>query len=103
MRTLMIAAVLTTLGAAYGLYATNLHTRRIEALVQAREAALAKAKADIATLKAERAHLARPARIAPYARALGLEPGRQAQFEVGASATSVQTAAAVPPADQRTP
>jgi cell division protein FtsL len=71
--------MLLTLASAFALYALKYDTRRLEARVQAQERQLEKAQADVAVLKAERAHLARPERLEPLARELGLAPiaGRQ--------------------------
>lgn len=74
MRMLSIAAVLLALSSAFLLYGLNYDTRLIEGRLQAREREAERARADIAVLRAERAHLARPERIEPLARALGLEP-----------------------------
>lgn len=80
MRTLVVLSVFMTLASAFVLYAINYDTRRIAADVHRQERALEKARQDIAVLKAERAHLSRPERIAPHARALGLQPAKQHQF-----------------------
>jgi cell division protein FtsL len=82
MRALILAAVLLTIASAYGLYATNAHTRRLQAQVGAQSSRLEAVKADIAALKAERAHLTRPERIAGAARALGLRPATPDQYVV---------------------
>lgn len=68
-----------TLASAFALYAIKYDTRRLELRVQAQERALEKAQNDVAVLVAERAHLARPQRLEPLARELGLAPitGRQ--------------------------
>ncbi len=73
-------AVVLALGSAFLLYGIKHDTRAIEAQVQARERAIDKAVADIAVLKAERAHLTRPERIEPMARALGLGPATGQQL-----------------------
>jgi cell division protein FtsL len=74
MRILNVVAVLLALSSAFLLYGLNYDTRMIERSLQAREREAEGARADIAVLRAERAHLARPERIEPLARALGLEP-----------------------------
>ncbi len=74
MRTLSLAAVLMAMSSAFLLYGLNYDTRMVEARLHTREREADKARADIAVLKAERAHLARPERIEPLARDLGLEP-----------------------------
>ena len=66
--------MLATLAAAVALYAIKNDTRRLEARVLAQERALERAKTDVTVLTAERAHLARPARLEPLARAIGLAP-----------------------------
>ena len=70
--TATVFASLLSLGAAYFLYAENIATRRIEAQVQAAERHRERLENDISVLKADRAYLARPVRIEPAARALGL-------------------------------
>jgi cell division protein FtsL len=75
----LIAAVLA-LGSAFFLYGINYETRQLEARVNAQERVAAEARSDIAILKAERAHLARPERIEPLARAHGLGPLREGQM-----------------------
>lgn len=67
-----LVACTLTLASAYFLYAESSATRRLEAQVHAAEQRREKLEADIAVLRAERAHLARPARIEPAATALGL-------------------------------
>lgn len=74
MRILNIAAGFLALASAFLLYGLNYETRLVESRLQAREAQAEKARGDIAVLKAERAHLARPDRIEPLARQQGLEP-----------------------------
>ena len=80
MRLLTIAAAFLTLASAFLLYGLNYDTRRIETRVRGQERAAEAARGDIAVLKAERAHLARPERIEPAARALGLKPIGERQF-----------------------
>lgn len=74
MRVLNIVAVFLGLASAFLLYGLNYDTRMIEGRLQTREREAERARADIAVLRAERAHLARPERIEPIARGLGLEP-----------------------------
>ena len=74
MRLLTFSAVFLALSSAFLLYGLNYDTRRIEARVQADERRAEIARSDIAVLKADRAHLARPERIEPLARAQGLRP-----------------------------
>jgi cell division protein FtsL len=74
MRMLNFTAVLLALSSAFLLYGLNYDTRLIEAKLHAREREAERARADIAVLRAERAHLARPERVEPLAREMGLEP-----------------------------
>jgi len=71
--------LLATLTATVALYTITYDARRLEAKVQAQERALERAERDVNVLRAERAHLARPERLEPLARELGLAPieGRQ--------------------------
>jgi cell division protein FtsL len=66
--------MLATLASAFALYHVKHDTRRLEARVHAQESTLERAKTDVTVLLAERAHLARPARLEPLARAAGLAP-----------------------------
>ena len=72
--------MLATLASAFALYALKYDTRRLEARVQAQERALEKAQSDVAILTAERAHLARPDRLEPLARLIGLAPIASTQY-----------------------
>ncbi len=67
-----VLASALTLASAYTLYAESAVTRRLEAQVQAQERHRDRLENDIAVLKAERAHLARPSRIEPAAKAIGM-------------------------------
>ncbi len=69
-----------SLAAAYHLYAENIATRSLESQVQAAERHRDSLDNDISVLKADRAYLARPARIEPAARALGLVPPDAASY-----------------------
>ena len=80
MRMLVLGAFALTLASAVLLYGINYDTRRLESRVEAQEAAIGQARDDIAVLKAERAHLARPDRIEPIARAQGLRPTTEQQL-----------------------
>jgi cell division protein FtsL len=73
-------SVLLALGSAFALYGIDYATRRLENRVIMLERATAAADAQITALKAERAHLARPERIEPLARALGMAPPGVRQF-----------------------
>lgn len=88
MRLLNLSAVCFAITSALMLYGLNYETRRVEADVQAMERTAQKTRSDIAVLKAERSHLARPERIDPLARHLGLQPPKPEQFmSAGALAT----------------
>lgn len=80
MRILTFSAAFLALSSAFLLYGLNYDTRRLEASVEAQERLADKARSDIAVLKADRAHLARPERIEPLARALGLRPAADSQL-----------------------
>lgn len=75
-----LVAIAVMLASAFGLYGVKYETRRLEIEVQAQERAAERARSDIAVLKAERAHLARPDRIEPFARAQGLKPAEPGQY-----------------------
>ena len=78
-RAVNLFLLLAALVSAFALYALKYETRRLELGVQAQERAVKKLEGEIKVLKAEHAHLARPERIEPLARGLGLAPvaGRQ--------------------------
>ena len=80
MRILNVVAFCFALASAFLLYALSYETRRLETVVHEKERLAEKAKADIAVLKAERSHLARPDRIDPIARRMGLAPPRPDQL-----------------------
>mgnify|MGYP001315101674 FL=1 len=69
-----LTTLLLTLGSAFALYAITYDTRQIEQRLLAQERAAERALTDIAVLRAERAHLARPERIEPLARSIGMAP-----------------------------
>ena len=75
------ALMLATLASAFALYAVKYDTRRLEVRVQAQERALEKAASDVTVLVAERAHLARPERLEPLARLIGLGPITSTQYQ----------------------
>jgi cell division protein FtsL len=79
-RAINLALMLATLAGAFALYAVKDGTRRLEARVQAQERALEKAENDVSVLAAERAHLARPERLEPLARKLGMTPMSAGQY-----------------------
>lgn len=80
MRMLILGALALALASAFLLYGTSYDTRMLEARVQAQERAVEQARRDISVLKADRAHLARPERIEPLARAQGLRPAKKDQL-----------------------
>lgn len=86
----MIAAVLA-LASAFFLYGVNYETRQLDAEVSAKERIAEEARSDIAVLKAERAHLTRPQRIEPLARAQGLAPLTEEQMASGGLFSPVTT------------
>ena len=100
MRVVSTLAVLVALASAFFLYALSYDTRRLTSELAARERAADQARSDIATLKAERAYLARPERIEPLARGLGLRPvsERQLAQDVAPAATRAADASTPPPA-----
>ena len=80
MRILNLGALVLALASAFLLYDINYDTRLLESRVQGAERAIEEARGDIAVLKAERAHLGRPERIAPIASAQGLRPATEQQL-----------------------
>ncbi len=85
-------ALALTLASAFVLYSESTVTRRLETQVQGAERQRERLEGEIAALKAERAHLARPARIEPAARALGLRPASERQtLDIGAFDQAVDT------------
>ncbi|MEO1719365.1 MAG: cell division protein FtsL [Pseudomonadota bacterium] len=75
-RFMTVGLVLVTLALAANLYRTTYKTRIIEHDLKASERKMRELERDVATLKAERAYLARPERISEAARALGMQPLR---------------------------
>jgi len=85
-RTFNLVLLLLALASAFALYVLKYDTRRMEARVHGLERSVDKLEGEIARLKGEHAHLARPERIEPMARALGLAPiGPRQYLRVGAS------------------
>lgn len=91
MRTANVAAVFMAIASAFLLYGLNYDTRLVEARLQAAEREAETARGDIAVLKAERAHLARPDRIEALARAQGLRPPSESQVAAEAEASNIIT------------
>jgi len=83
MRLHTLVALAIALASAFALYGINYDTRQLEQRVLAKEREIKKARGDIAVLKAERAHLGRPERIEPLARAQGLRPAVEHQLFAG--------------------
>jgi len=79
-RTINWILMLATLASIFALYVIKDGTRRLEARVQAEERALERAENDVSVLTAERAHLARPERLEPLARELGMAPVGAGQY-----------------------
>ncbi len=80
MHPLTVSAAFLAISSAFLLYGLSYDTRQLEARVAAQERLADQARSDISVLKAERAHLARPDRIEPLARAQGLAPITDKQF-----------------------
>jgi cell division protein FtsL len=80
MRLTTVSAILMALGSAFMLYGLNYDVRQLSASVQSKQRQADTARSDISVLKAERAHLARPERIEPLARAQGLAPVKDQQL-----------------------
>jgi cell division protein FtsL len=80
MRLIILGALILAIASAFVLYSSNYDTRLLEARVAEQERAIEKARSDISVLKAERAHLGRPERIEPLARAVGLGPATEQQL-----------------------
>jgi cell division protein FtsL len=80
MHTLTLVAACLALSSACLLYGLSYDTRFIEARVQSSERTADRMRSDIAIQRAERAHLSRPERIEPLARAHGLRPTDPSQI-----------------------
>lgn len=98
MRMLNLGVMALALASAFLLYGINYDTRMMAQRLQDRERAIERARSDIAVLKAERAHLARPERIEPLARAQGLQPTSEQQLVAGPEEALVRALAAAPAA-----
>jgi cell division protein FtsL len=84
-RAVNLLLLLAAVASAFALYGLKYDTRRMEARVRVLERTVQEVQGEIARLKAEHAHLARPERIEPMARALGLAPiGPHQYLRVGA-------------------
>lgn len=80
LRFLTLGAILSVMASAVLLYVTATETRRLAQLEKTQKKTKAKLIRDISVLKAERAFLARPERIAKYAEELGMRPIRGDQI-----------------------
>jgi cell division protein FtsL len=80
MRTVNLVLLSLALASAFALYVLKYDTRRMEVRVQALERSLDRAQEELAVVKARHSHLARPDRIEPLARALGLAPIAPRQY-----------------------
>jgi cell division protein FtsL len=89
-RTVNLFLLLVALASAFALYVLKYDTRRLEVRVQTLQRTVEQLRGQIAALKGQHANLARPERIEPLVRALGLAPIRQGQYlRVGAGRSSV--------------
>jgi cell division protein FtsL len=89
-RTLNLILLLLALASAFALYVLKYDTRRMEARVHGLERTVDRLDVEIARLRGEHAHLARPDRIEPMARALGLAPiGPRQYLRIGTSPSAV--------------
>jgi cell division protein FtsL len=89
-RTVNLVLLGLALASAFALYVLKYDTRRMEARVQGLERSVDSLEGEIARLRAEHAHLARPERIEPMARALGLAPiGPRQYLRIGTSPSAV--------------
>jgi cell division protein FtsL len=79
-RIVNLVLIALTLASAFTLYSIKYGTRRMEARVAAQERRLERAEADVQVLRAERAYLARPERLEPLARKLGMAPVTPRQY-----------------------
>ncbi len=91
MHPVTVSAAFLAISSAFLLYGLSYETKQLEARVAHQQRQADKARSDIAVLKAERAHLARPSRIEPLARAQGLAP--VAEGQIVESLSGIQTGA----------
>jgi cell division protein FtsL len=97
MRTVNLLLLLVALASVFALYALKYDTRRMEARVRVLERTVQEVQGDIARLESERERLARPARIEPMARSLGLAPiGPHQYLRIGASPPGAAQASPAP-------
>ena len=93
MHPLTVSAAFLAISSAFLLYGLSYDTRQLEARVASQERLAERARSDISVLKAERAHLARPDRIEPLARAQGLVPMTDQHVAETAPKGDIQTGA----------
>lgn len=93
MHPVTVSAAFLAISSAFLLYGLSYDTRQLEARVAEQQRKADLARSDIAVLKAERAHLARPARIEPLARAQGLAPVSEHQLVETLEGADIQTGA----------
>jgi cell division protein FtsL len=93
MHPLTVSAAFLAISSAFLLYGLSYDTRQLEAQVAAQERLADQARSDISVLKAERAHLTRPDRIEPLARAQGLAPVTDRQIADQGPDSGLQTGA----------
>lgn len=80
MRLLSVSSFFLALASTFLLYSLNYNTRLLETKVAKQERRAEKLRSELAVLRAERAHLARPDRIEGLARAQGLRPLQNKQI-----------------------
>lgn len=81
LRFMTLGAILSVMASAVLLYVTATDTRRLAQLEKTQKKQKAKLIRDISVLKAERAFLSRPERIAKHAKRLGMQPIRGDQIK----------------------
>lgn len=93
MHPVTVSAAFLAISSAFLLYGLSYETRQLEARVTQEQRLADEARSDIAVLKAERAHLLRPSRIEPLARAQGLAPITDGQIVEAVPGGTIQTGA----------
>ncbi|MBX9865047.1 MAG: cell division protein FtsL [Hyphomicrobium sp.] len=91
MHPVTVSAAFLAISSAFLLYGLSYETKQLEARVAQQQRQADQARSDIAVLKAERAHLLRPARIEPLARAQGLAPPADGQIVETVPGATIQT------------
>jgi len=86
MHSVTVGSVFLAVASALLLYGLSYDTRLVETEMLAFERQADRLRSDIAVLRAERAHLSRPERIAPLARIQGLGPTEQRQIAASGTA-----------------